>query len=167
MISPFPIKDNRMIADFILDKSGRPQKKPQKQLTTETQRHRGTEESIKWKGGKKPSCSPDLCVLVPLSVISLFLEQEIRASFFAILSMAAFCESIAAVRKTRAVSLRAERSVIASGALCHCERSVVSLRAERCVIASGALCHCERSEAISNRGVGGLLRSARNDIRGA
>jgi len=27
-----------------------------------------------------------------------------------------------------------------------------------------ALCHCERSEAISNRGVMGLLRFARNDI---
>jgi hypothetical protein len=68
---------------------------------------------------------------VVLSTIFLFFEQETGASFFASLSMAAFCTSLAAARKTRAVSLRAERCVIASGALCHCERSVVSLRAER------------------------------------
>jgi len=89
---------------------------------------------------RKPPASSVL-----LFPIFLFSEQETRASFFASLSMAAFCTSLAAARKTRAMSLRAERCVIASGALCHCERSVVSLRAERCVIASGALCHCERS----------------------
>jgi hypothetical protein len=77
---------------------------------------------------------------VLLSAISLFLEQEIRASFVARLSMAALCTSLTAARKTRAVSLRG---------------------AKRRSNLLAPLCHCERSEAISDRGVRGIasLRS--------
>jgi len=49
-----------------------------------------------------------------VSLIFLFFEQGIRASFFASLSMAAFFASMAAVRRTRVVSLRAERSNLGS-----------------------------------------------------
>jgi hypothetical protein len=44
------------------------------------QRHRGTEESIKWKGGKKPSCSPDLCVFVVFVAVSLCLCVSVVSS---------------------------------------------------------------------------------------